>query len=402
MSEDVDLIIKDGKHLETIVASYFQALSYYVDSNLKWIEDKEDSSGKVDILELDVLAKIFDASFVRTTLIECKRGCTFNDIFKFSGVAKLVAADINLLIGQSHDILELKSVGEKIDIQVKSPEELFLSISDEQNQKMILFYSSNSVSNAFFDKETIRTHASVSGRFSANEQKVYNSIRGFMAELIGKIWRESNLIEQSIQIKTLLDTHPDFVRAIARQLQIKPGNKSSEFYMNQNLLCQAAGFLVLKIRVSYVICAVNCAITLGNGVLLPLDKISDVSFVNVVNLLRKDLVLTSKIPLFLQELIYIFGGMVSLIDNDLENIAKYMKSTVPEIRAMIFLLKQLFQLSETRIQWGFVEDMDVLSLKYIPTPLKGVGIANRERLGYSVLGFCFAEQWKRSLDIYNL
>lgn len=398
MTDNTDLI-KSGKNLELLVASYFQACNYYVDSNLKWIEEKENSLGKVDVLELDVLAKRFYTTSIKTVLIECKRGCTFNDILKFSGVAKLVAVDINLLVCQSHDILELKSIGEKIGIQVKTPEELFSTLSNEQRKKMMFFYSSNNISNLFLDKETIRRS---SGRFSTNEQNAYNSIRGFTAELIGKIWRETDLIEQSIHIKTLLDTHPDYVRTIGRQLQIKPGNKISEFYMNENLLCQAAAFLILKIRVSYVICAVNCAISLSNGVFLQVDKINDMSFIAVINLLKEHLEITSKIPLFLQEFIYVFGGMVSLIDNDLENIANYMGLTICDFRMMISSLKKLFQLSEIGMQWGFIEDMGVLSLKYVPNPLKGLGLVNRENLGYSIMGFCFAEQWKRSINTYEL
>lgn len=401
MLEVADLI-KNGKDLELLVASYFQACNYYVDSNLKWIEDKDNLSGKVDVFELDILAKEFGIHTVKTTLIECKRGCRFDDILKFSGVAILVAVDMNLLICQSHDILELKSIGDKLGIQVKTPEEMLFVLQTKQKEKLLFFYASNSISNLLFNKETIKANSSSLGKFSANEQKANNSIRGFMADLIGKIWREPDLVEQSIKIKSLLDTHSDYVRTIARQLHITAGRKKSEYYMNQNMLCQAAGFLILKVKVSYVICAVHCAISLANGVSLPLDKIDDKSFISVVNLARKNTIVASKIPQFLQEFIYIFGGMVSLIDKDLDSIAQYMKTTSTDLMDMISLLKQLFELSGTSIQWGFIEDMGVLSLKYVPIPLKARGLVNREHLGYSITNFCFADQWKRSLDIYAL
>ncbi|NLU43425.1 MAG: hypothetical protein GXX11_00865, partial [Acholeplasmataceae bacterium] len=85
--EPIGELINNGRELELLVASFFQAYQYYVDSNLKWIEDNIDSTGSVDILEIDVLAKTFSVSGVKSTLIECKRGCVFNDIFKFVGVA---------------------------------------------------------------------------------------------------------------------------------------------------------------------------------------------------------------------------------------------------------------------------------------------------------------------------
>ncbi len=399
MYEAADLI-KDGKDLEILVSSYYQAYDYYVESNLKWIEDKEDLPGKVNILELDVLAKMFSIHSVERTLIECKRGCTYKDIFKFSGVAKLVGANSNVLICQSHDINKLKSVGNRINIQVKTPEDLLATLSDDQQGKLLFFRASNSISNQLFEKETIKSMMATSGKFSVAEQKAYNMIRSYMAELIGKIWREPDLIQQSIQIKDLLDTHSDYVREIARLLQIKPGNKASEFYMKQNMLCRAAGYLVLKVRVSYVICAINCAVDLGNGVLLELDRIQDDSFLNVVDLSRKELATAVKIPQFLQEFIYIFGGIISLL-KDVHNIAQYMKMDTLEMKRIIGLLKQLFKLTENKIQWGFVEDMDVLVLKYVPIPIKGLGLINREKLDCSIDGFCFADQWKESLSIYR-
>lgn len=401
MIEAIDLI-KDGRDLELLVASYFQASDYYVDCNLKWVEDKDDLLGKIDVCEIDILAKVFCIHPVKTTLIECKRGCKYDDLLKFSGVANLIAADNNIMVCQSHDIPYLKQVGKEINIQVKTPEELLLELTTEQKEKFSFYYAANCMSNQLLNKETIIDNLSSSRKFSNDEQEAYNDFRKFMAELIGKIWKEQDLVKQSIQIKSLLDTHSDFVRKIAKQLNIKPSNKNSEYYMNLNMLCQAAGFLVLKVKVSYVICAVQCAIALENGGSLSLDKVNDKSFVSVVNLARNNLVVASKIPLFLQDFIYIFGGMVSMIDKDLYNIAQYMKTTFAELNTMISLLKRLFELTETKIQWGFIEDNTVLSLKYVPIPLKARGLVNREHLGYSIKGFCFADQWKKSLDKYPL
>ena len=139
-----------------------------------------------------------------------------------------------------------------------------------------------------------------------------------------------------------------------------------------------AGYLVLKVRVSYIICAVQCAY-LAQKVLLDTDNIKDASFIKVVDLLRKELELAMQIPWFLQSLIYIFGGTISLIgDNDVKNIAHYLKMEQSAVYKIIKLLEELFSLAEVRIQWGFINDMGIKSLKYIPYPLKGLGMINRE------------------------
>lgn len=390
--EPIGELINNGRELELLVASFFQAYQYYVDSNSKWIEDNIDSTGSVDILEIDVLAKTFSVSGVKSTLIECKRGCVFNDIFKFVGVAALIRADNNLLVCQSKNIESIKKTGDKINIKVITPEELISLLCKPQEEKFKLFYNANVKSSMMLDKTKIRSI--LAREFSAAERIVYNKIRSYMAELIGKIWKEPDVIEQAIRIKKLLDNHKDFVRVIARDLQLRPGNKNSEVYMNDNILCQAAGLLVLKVRVSYIICAIQCAIILENKSVLALERIKDQSFINVVNLLRKNLSTASKIPQFIQEFIYIFGGIVSLIrDEDLKNISKYMGIDVDEVKNILCLLEKLFEIVENRIQWGFVDDMNIKMLKYVPGPLKGLGILNRRKLGYGTEAFCFADEW---------
>ena len=395
-------LIKNSKDLEIIASSYYQTINYYVENNLKWIEDKIDSIGNADILEIDILARMFTIDSVDRNLIECKRGCTYNDIFKFSGVAKMIGANSNIIICQGHDIDMLKKTGARINIQVKTPEELLSTLTNKQQLKLSFFYVSNNISNQLFRKELIKSTMSVPGNFSSIEKRAYSLIRSFMSALIGKIWRETDLVQQAIEIKKLLDTHPDFVREIARLLKIKPGNKPSEIYMDQNMLCRAAGYLVLKVRMAYVVCAIHCAVALENGFLLDLDRIQDESFLNVVALSRKKLSTAIKIPQFLQEFIYIFGGMTTFLDEDVNNIAQYMKTNVSEIREIIGLLKQLFELTKNRIQWGFIKDMMVIYLKYVPNPIKGLGVRNREKLSWSIKDFCFADQWKKSLNFYKI
>lgn len=38
----IEKLVDNGENLEIFTASYFQSLGYYIESNLKWIEDKED------------------------------------------------------------------------------------------------------------------------------------------------------------------------------------------------------------------------------------------------------------------------------------------------------------------------------------------------------------------------
>jgi len=400
----IEKLVDNGENLEIFTASYFQSLGYYIESNLKWIEDKEDQSGKVDILELDVLAKQFTNNTIRSILVECKRGCTFNDFFKFAGIAQLIKANENILVCQSKQENEIKKIGTDMGIKVLTPEDIAPAFSDNNIQELFLFFFvSNNLSNKLFEKEIIKSVIAPNRPFTNCENQAYNEIRKFMADLIGKVWRNPNLVEQASQIKQLLDDHPDFAREIARILQIKPGNKSSEFYMKENPMCQAAGYLVLKVRVSYIICAVQCAYLAAQKVLLDTDNIKDASFIKVVDLLRKELELAMQIPWFLQSLIYIFGGTISLIgDNDVKNIAHYLKMEQSAVYKIIELLEELFSLAEVRIQWGFINDMGIKSLKYIPYPLKGLGMINREKLGFSTEDFGFRKEWKESLKNYKL
>lgn len=401
---ELESLIDNGKDLEIFTASYFQSSGYYIESNLKWIDDKEDNSGKVDVLELDVLAKTFMSNSVETTLVECKRGCTFSDFFKFVGIAQLIKANENILVCQSNQENEIKKLGTEMGIKVQTPKDMSPALLDENIRKLFhFFFLSNKISNQLFDKEIIRSAIAPNRPFSDCENRAYNDIRKYMSYLIGKVWHNPNLSEQASQIKQLMDDHPDFIRSIARILQIKPSQKHSEFYMKTNPLCQAAGYLVLKVRISYVICAVQCAYLLKQKVILDADIIEDDNFIKVVNLLYEEFELAMQIPYFLQSLIYIFGGTISLIgDTDIKNIANYLKMEKSTILKIIKLLEELFLISEVRIQWGLVKDMGIIGFRYIPYPLKGLGILNREKLGFSTNDFGFQKEWKESLEKFKL
>ena len=389
--EIYEYLISDGKMLEIFATSYFQTFDFFIESNLKWIESKIDSKGKADILELDVLAKKYHNESIETMLIECKRGCTFNDLFKFSGISKLLKSDRDILLCKSNDLLELKKIGEEIGVEVVEPEELVDNIDNEiLDLKFKMFAKTNILCNKFVEKDYIRQQSKT---FEAKENKAYNDIRSYMSILIGQVWKETDCVKRANWISNLLIEYKDFVRYIGRNLEIKPGNKDSDYYMLQSPICQAAGFIVLKVKISYIICAIECAIYLDEK---DLKELRDMSFKNVVEKFKENLYHAVKIPTFLQNFIYIFGGIYSSIDDDVSNIAKYNNETIENVLGIFSLLKELFKMEGLGIQWGFTDDMGVSALKYLPTPLKGLGIQNRKLLNYSVDGFCFAEQWEKT------
>jgi hypothetical protein len=392
---EIDEMIADGRSLELFVASFYQAHDYFVDSNLQWIEDSINKKGKSNILEIDVLSKKYSEKSIESVLVECKRGCTFVDLFKFVGISSHIKADINILVCVSHEIDQIKKLGEGHNIIVKTPEELILDIDTDIDLKIILFYDANHLSNQIFDKQTLEAKLAPQRGFSIQEKEAYGLIRSYLSELIGRVWRETDIIKQIPMIKNLLDSHKDYVRIIARKLGITPRNKSSEYYMAINVLCQSAGLLILKVRVSYIISAVQCAILVNNDPEFDIEQVNDTSFTDAVKLMRNNINTAVKIPIFIQSLIFIFGGVFAINDNDedLHGISEFINMDVLEVKETIELIKELFTLPNIRLQWGFIDDMGVMSLKYIPSLFKGLGMLNRTSLKMSTEIFCDTDQW---------
>lgn len=391
--------INNGKDLEFFSTSFFQSINYFVDSNLKWIEEKSDSTGNSDILEIDVLAKDFSTEIVKKILIECKRGCTFNDLFKFSGVCNLVKPNKGILLCQSHEELQLKKIGEELHIDVKNPEEIIEQM-EKQTENFTFYHEANLLCNKFFSIEDLKKQC-YDNAFNMHENTAYREIRKYLSILLGEIWREYDLPKQAQKIKILSDSHKNFVRQVAKILNLKPYNQASEIYMSRNILCQSAGYLVLKVRIAYVISAVESAISIINK-FNNLDDfmiVNDQSFIKTVDFLSEHLEIAKMIPIFLQIFLSIFGGIIYRSKDEINNFAKVMHVEPIVITKIIRLLKKLFQINNT-FQWGFVEDMNVLSLKYTPATLKGLGIKNRKLLGFNISDFCFAQQWENNYTNY--
>lgn len=390
---DFEKFVNTGTDLEIFASSYFQIQDHYIESNLKWIDVKEDGSGNIDVFELDVLAKKLEGNTFSSTLIECKRGCSFNDLFKFIGISGVVNADRNVLLCQSHQFEDLKIFGSKSNIDVVSLESLILYFDSQKKiDDMSFFLNSNILSNYLFDRGFIQINLNGEKKFNKKQGNAYKIIRAVMAELIGKVWRETSLIIKANQIKSLIDNNKNFVRRIAKELDIISGTNGSEYYINRNTLCESAAFLMLQIRISYIVCAVECSLAIYNGQNLNTDELEDTQFIHLIEKLADNIEISKKIPKFIQTFIYVFGGIFS--DNDdLDSISTYLECSLTDTLNIIDLLRELFSLADKNIQWGFIEDMDVWTIRYAPNALKGLGIINREKLNIPTDFFWLKDQW---------
>lgn len=395
---DFEKFVNNGKDLEIFTSSFFQMNNYYIESNLKWIEEKEEGNGNIDVFELDVLAKKLDKNKFVTTLIECKRGCTFNDLFKFIGVAGVVKAERNLLLCQSHQFEDLKSFGLKSNIDVVALENLIPHFDTEKKiEDMSFFLNANLLNNYLLDRGFIQVNLNGVKKFNKQQNEAYKMIRSAMAELIGKIWRETSLVSKANQLYSLIHNTKDFVRLIAKKLNIIEGRKSSEYYINRNVMCEAAAFLMLQIRVSYIVCGVECSLAALNEYEFSTSKIKDPQFISLIEKLADNVEISKKIPKFIQTYIYIFGGIFS-DKSDIDSISNYLGYTSEDTLEIISLLKELFSIAGNKIQWGFLEDMGVWSVRYTPNALKGLGISNREYMGVSTDLFWLKMQWIKKCD----
>ena len=118
----------------------------------------------------------------------------------------------------------------------------------------------------------------------------------------------------------------------------------------------------------------------------------------VVKKIKDNIGIASRIPVFLQTFILIFGGVLCISSKDIDNIAGYMKMSKSQLFETIELLKDLFKLAQYNIQWGFTTDLGILSMKYIPNAIKGLGMYNRENLGFEQSDFIFQAEWKNALN----
>lgn len=389
---DINLLFDTGDKLELFTNACFQTLDYYIDTNLKVIEEKVNSPGKVDVLELDIYAKLFDQTSVNTTLIECKRGCTFNDLFLFAGISNLINADYNIMVALSKQLEDIKYQANKMNIEILEPLELYNKINSNQEIIFSMFYLWNEVKYSIMSKDFIKSCLTSTHRLLKCQETAYNEVRAYLSLISGKVWREPNLIIRAQSFSDLLTSHKDFVRKIARIQGLKPANKNSQYYIDSNEICQAAGALVLDVKLAYIVCAVECAI-----LQVDTNSVKDIGFNNLVNKLASNIEIAAHIPKFLQYFINIFGGIYLNISEDINNICNVIRISSNQFYDIISFLKELFILPEIGIQWGFEEDFLVTNLKYTPSLYKAIGIENREKLDFNTNMFVQKDVWQRKI-----
>jgi len=398
---DINNYVSDGYTLEIFTASVFQACNYYVDCNLKVIEERVCKKGSVDILEIDILARKYTKENIELSIVECKRGCTFEDLFKFVGISQYIKPEKSILVCQSNQLEEIKEAGLKTQTDVFEPNEIFYQYCAKE-KILDMFYQSNLLINSFYQKNTIVRILKRKIRLSKKEKDAFGEVKKYLIELIGRIWKIPNSIEKANAIYHLITSNKDFVRRIASTLYIREKHKKSESYMMDNPICLAAAFIVLKARIAYIISTVEVALQFYNGQIKELDDLEDENQEEMIMLLAKNIETAVLIPNFLQTLVYIFGGVLSLVDeDDKENISSYMGTSFNNIINCLDLIERLFQIGKYKIQWGFTTDMKVLSFRYTPNPLKGYGILNRKKLGFSTENFSFSDEWIESLNDYR-
>lgn len=392
---DIHKLFDNGHKLEIFTNACFQTLDYYIDTNLKVTEDRVNSPGKIDVLELDIYAKLFDDTSVNTTLVECKRGCTFNDLFLFAGVSNVINANNNIMVVLSKQLEDVKHQAKKLKITILEPVELYSQIDSDQETIFSMFYIWNEMKYEIMTKEYIKTclTSSTTQRLLSCQEKAYHEVRSYLSIIDGKIWREPNLLVRAQSFADLLTSHKDFVRKIARIQQLSPANRNSQYYIDSNEICQAAGVLVLDVKLAYIVCAVECAILRINT-----DSFIDIGFHNLVTKLATRIEIATLIPKFLQYFINIFGGVYLKKAEDIDNICSIINISRREFDDIILLLKELFILPEIGIQWGFEEDFLVESLKYTPSLYKAIGIENRQKLNFNTNMFVQKDLWQKNLN----
>ncbi|KNZ42450.1 hypothetical protein [Acetobacterium bakii] len=388
-----------GAELEILTGALFQTLDYYIDVNLTWMEERESSSGSSGILEIDILAKSFSPLKITRILTECKRGCDFNDYFKFLGICEFMKVDSKYLVCQSSQFVELYNLGLHNDLFVVEPDNILATFSVSDQNKLNLLRGVNLINSAITDKSQITVSLHKGQQLTYEERGAYNLIRKYLISLNGWIWKESDPRTKQRNIFELIQKNKGFVNFIGYHLGLK--REVSENLMRDNALCTAAGYVVLQTKISYIVCAVECAI---ESLVSPdesyLTIIDDKSFISCVEKMKSNIVLACKLPHFIQIWINVFGGMVNNNDTkDIELFASFFNERKNVIEDLLEMLEDVFCLfsGSQNIQWGFIEDFNIKMFRYVPRAIRGIGISFRKKNNIDISDFCFAKEWKEEM-----
>lgn len=393
-----DLGTLTGFQLELLTVSLFQTLGYYVDSNLTWMEERESGNGSSGILEIDVLAKAYSPLKITKVLTECKRGCDFNDFFKYLGICHFLKVDSKYLICQSNHFEELYKLGLKNNMIVIEPDNILSAFSVDASFRLNIFRGINTISLSIVDKQIIANLLHPGTRLTRDEQDAYSLIRKYLINLNGWIWKETDPRVQYKMLSQLLNENSGFVNKIGRILGL--GRSISENLMRDNALCNAAGYTVLQAKITYIVCAVECAI---NSLTSPddnyLSTIDDPIFIECIQKMRDSILIACKIPVFVQVWINVFGGMINMNGHEIEKFALFINERENVVIELLSMLEEIFTLlsGNANIQWGFIEDFGIKMFRYVPRAIRGVGIAFRKHNNIDVEEFCFGEEWEAEM-----
>jgi hypothetical protein len=389
-------LYSNGQKLEIFTNACYQTLNYYIETNLKVTEEKHDKTGNIDILEIDIFAKIFTSTLVETTLIECKRGCKFNDLLLFSGVSNVVKADNNVMVAIGKNIEDIKIQGENLGIHIIEPGQLYKTIIKEREYLFLYHYEWNEMKHSIISVEFITYQISKESKLSKLQKKAYSEVRSYLALLSGKVWRETDLVLRANSLSSLMNSHKDFVRKVAKTQNLFKRNQNTQFYIDSNPICQAAGSIVLEIKIAYIVCAVECAISKTD-----LDSFEDQGFRQLVTKLIKNIELAKSIPIFVQYFFNIFGGIYINDEEEIMKMSNIIGITPSEFHQIISFLKELFTIPEINIQWGFIEDFMTVCMRGTPSLYKAMGIKNRISLGFDTDKYILKNQWEKKLEEWS-
>lgn len=387
-------------NLENYVAGLFQFGGYYVNQDLTFVEEQaSDPVRSVNLFQLDIIAVNFHPFGEDRLVAEVKGGGTFTDFFKFLGIKTYLKPDQAYLItNNSNHFDDLYKAGKSTGVYVLKAADVFDAFSQESNKEILDFwYWSNELGYLLTSRENLLRIAG--GSFTDEQNGAYQEIRRYLSQVKNRIWKTLDPIEQSIELKELMDNNRGFVRSILRIQKLEATD--TENAISSNFLCESASYVVLLTKVYYIVSAVRCAIY---SVMIPgndyIDSIQDSVFKSVVEELKSNINFACRLPEFLQFWIFLCGGMFDSENEELEYFSKVLGIREEAFLKYIELIKSIFTLlmPQLSIQWSLNERDTILEFNHLPNSLRGIGIKFREYLNIDTSNYIYSQMFTNRLD----
>jgi hypothetical protein len=404
LSNDLDIKSLSGTDLERFVSSLFQSQGYYVERNLRWPEPRiANVQQSVDILEADILARYFSPFWESRILIECKGGCTFNDLFKFIGICNVVRPDAAFLIcSNSANFDEIEKVGKENRIIVIRPEDIMSKFGSSLQVQMIKkWYCVNQIEDTYLDRDRLSKYLGYpNAKFSQLENQAFSEIKKYNSLIRGEYWKTSDPRKQALLLNELFQDQKDFIRSIGRAQEIKFQN--SELAITNNIFCESAASVLLRAKISYLISALRCAIySLISTEENYLNEIKDENFKAVVVKMTESIHIACRLPSFIQFWVYNWGGILYTANNEIELLSKQYGERTETIQGFISLLDEIFRIitSVGIFDWGMHKAPGYTQFKAIPDAIRGIGMVTRkETPGIDMKPYPYAIQWEQKYN----